>query len=99
MTKMQRFSVGGIVVGGLLTLGPVFGLLWTVLAVNRAFSLLGTTGIDNPKGFSDTVGGVLFGSATGLFLLPVGVIILALSVAVYNRNAPAPRPLPTGLRR
>jgi hypothetical protein len=89
---VRQVGLAGVIVGGLLTLSPLAGLAWTVVGMNHAFSQLGISGIGDPKGLSNAIGMVLGGTATGLLLLPAGLIILTISIIVYVRNSPASRP-------
>lgn len=87
--------MSGIVIGSLLTLAPVFGVVGTMVGMIGAFSDLAGAGVSDPKALSAHIGQSLFWTATGLFLLPVGLVLLTVSVIFYTRGRPlAPPPLP-----
>ncbi len=68
--------ISGIVVGGILSLGPLWGFLLTVFGMMHAFKTLGGAGISDPKQLSDSIGQSLAGAAIGLFATPVGLVLL-----------------------
>ena len=95
LTLKRRLTIAGIVLGVLLTLSPAFGLIGTVVGMTRSFSTLGSSGIGDPKALGDSIGVTLMSTAAGLFLFPVGVLILTLSLVFYYRlRASTPPPLP-----
>ena len=89
MKITPRFLVAGIVIGALLTLAPLFGLLGTVFGMIHTFNSLGSSGIAQPAALSQSIGISLISTAAGLFLCPIGIVILALSIYHYSRNRPA----------
>jgi hypothetical protein len=79
--KSRRKFVLGIVLGILLTLAPVFGLLPILISMTRAFLALGTS---HPvSGLPDNA---LVSTAAGLFLCPIGIVILTFSLLFYFRS-------------
>jgi hypothetical protein len=79
--KSRRKFVLGIVLGILLTLAPLFGLLPIFISMTRAFLALGTS---HPvSGFPDNA---LVSTAAGLFLCPIGIVVLTLSLLFYFRS-------------
>jgi biopolymer transport protein ExbB/TolQ len=90
-----RLAVTGIVIGSLLTLAPVFGVIGTVVGMIGAFDVLARSGISDEHALAERVRQALNATATGLFLFPVGIIVLSLSIVFYVRRKPAtPPPLP-----
>jgi len=83
-----------MIIGGLLTLSPAFGLLATAVAMSFAFAKLGTQGISDPQGLAHNVGTVLVSSATGLLLFPLGIIVLTVSIVFYLKSERASNPPP-----
>ena len=95
MKAKRRLLIAGIVMGALLTLAPVFGLLGTVFGMMRAFDTLGSTGLGDPQALSASIGDTLIATAAGLFLCPVGIVVLTLSLVFFFRlRRPVPPPLP-----
>jgi hypothetical protein len=79
--KSSRKFVLGIVLGILLTLAPVFGVLPILISMTRAFLALGTS---HPvSGLPDNA---LVSTAAGLFLCPIGIVILTFSLLFYFRS-------------
>ena len=96
MKTKRRLTIAGIVVGSLLTLSPVFGFLNTVFGMMRAFHTLAGSGFAEPKALAERINVTLLSTATGLFLLPFGIVILAISLIFYFQlRASTPPPLPT----
>ena len=88
--------ISGIVVGGLLTLGPLVGMLGTVLGMQRAFQELGSSGIKNPGNLSSAIGEVLVSTFAGLVALPIGLLMASICIVLLVRDCrKTPPPLPT----
>jgi biopolymer transport protein ExbB/TolQ len=85
--------LGGIALGSLLTLSPLFGWLGTIFILRHALDSLGNTGINDLKAASTNISMALFSTATGLVLYPVGLIILSLSLVFFFRQRAATPPL------
>ena len=85
MNAKRRLLIAGIVIGSLLTLAPLFGILGTVFGMMRAFNTLGSSGVGDPAVLSADITTVLFSTAAGVFLFPVGVLILPLSLVFFLR--------------
>ena len=95
MKAKRRLLIAGIVMGALLTLAPVFGLLGTVFGMMRAFDTLGNQGVADPQALSASIGDTLISTVAVLFLRPVGIVLLTLSLVCFFRlRRPIPPPLP-----
>jgi len=95
MKTKRRILIAGIGVGSLLTLSPVFGLLGTVFGMTRAFRTLGSSGIADPQTLSASIGTTLISTAVGLFLCPLGIVLLSVCIIFLIRlRASTPPPLP-----
>lgn len=96
MNKSKMLPIAGIVIGGILSLSPMFGLLGTVIGMNHAFAVLGASGVSDPRKLSDSIGHVLMFTASGLFIFPLGILILVVSIIfLVKAPRPEPPPLPT----
>ena len=93
--------MGGIVLGSLLALGPLWGLLGTAYGMMSSFSRLGGSGISDPHALAQGVGLSLWSTATGIMVCPFGAAILAVSIVYYAKacRQSTPPPLPPGLPR
>ena len=60
-TRNSYLSVIGVV-------SPMIGLLGTVIGMMKAFSVLGSSGIADPRGLASSIGEVLMATASGLFI-------------------------------
>jgi biopolymer transport protein ExbB/TolQ len=74
--KTPQILVVGTVLGAILTLGPVAGLLGTVIAMMRAFNVLGSSGIADPRALAESISHALFWTASGLALVVIGLPLL-----------------------
>ncbi len=95
----RRLAITGIVIGSLLTLSPLVGVIGAAVGMVGAFDVLGRSGIADPRALSTQISQVLSATATGLFLFPVGLVVLTVSIVFYTRRrppAPPPLPLPDG---
>jgi hypothetical protein len=67
-----------------------------MIGMLRAFAVLGDSGVADPRALADSIGTTLLSTATGLFLFPIGVVLLSISlVFFFRRPAPVPPPLRT----
>ena len=101
MKNARTLSIVGMVVGALLTLGPILGLLGTVYGMNQSFHALGANGIGDPRALSRGVALTLLATVAGLVASPVGIILLIFSAFRYSkaRRAGAPPVSPPGPQR
>ena len=60
-TRNSYLSVIGVI-------SPMLGLLGTVIGMMNAFSVLGASGIGDPRGLATSIGEVLTATASGLFI-------------------------------
>ena len=60
-TRNSYLSVIGVI-------SPMIGLLGTVIGMMKAFSVLGASGIGDPRGLATSIGEVLMATASGLFI-------------------------------
>ena len=60
-TRNSYLSVIGVV-------SPMIGLLGTVIGMMRAFAVLGSSGIGDPRALASSIGEVLLATASGLFI-------------------------------
>jgi hypothetical protein len=84
----RKFAIAGIVIGALLTLGPLWGFLGTMFAMNSAFSGLAGKGISDPHALSSTIGGVLFFQMFGIIACPIGITLCIICVFQISRTPP-----------
>jgi biopolymer transport protein ExbB/TolQ len=89
MKKRRAFLIGAVL-GGILAFSPLFGLLGTAFAMGRAFSLLGHSGVSDPKALSANISGAFLSTAIGVVLCPVGVVVFAVFLIFYLRTPSAP---------
>jgi biopolymer transport protein ExbB/TolQ len=90
-----KLPVIGIVIGSILMLSPAIGLIISMLSMNRAFANLGQSGIAEPQALAQNVGNALLSTAAGLFLCPLGIVILVASIVWLMQSRPTqPPPMP-----
>ncbi len=85
----------GIVVGGLLMLGPVVGMLGTFFGMMRAFQDLGSSGVHDPERLSADIGTVLYSTFAGFVAFPIGLLaagICTIFLVLDYRKTPPPLP-------
>ncbi len=73
-------------IGLWLQLGPVFGLVGTVVGMLRAFSTMGVDGSD-PKELAAGISTALITTAVGAVVALVGIFLIAISVFAYQYRA------------
>ena len=67
-------------IGAFLQLGPVVGLIGTVIGMRRAFDTLGAAGIADPEKLSANIGEVLIATVIGLALGVIGIVLLCIAL-------------------
>ena len=88
MNRNGKWIVG-VVVGGILTCAPLFGLFGTAFGMARAFHALGRSGIADPRGVAAGVHASFIATAAGLLLCPIGVLLLVVSLVFLCRTRPS----------
>jgi len=68
------------IVGICLALGPIWGLLGTVIGMIQSFGALAESGSSNPNEVAEGINVALYTTAAGLLMLPVGVILIVVSL-------------------
>ena len=89
MKTRRRLWIAGIVVGVMLSLSPLFGLAGSILTTVHSIKMLDKAGISDPTTLSHHIGNSLIYSAAGLFICPLGIAVLLLSI-VYFRKTQSP---------
>ena len=71
--------------GILLALGPLWGLLGTVIGMVMAFGHMGATGMGKPEVLANDIGIALYTTAAGLIACPIGIACIVVSVIFLSR--------------
>ena len=94
MKDLRWLWITGIVVGAMLTAGPLWGAAATALSMTAAFDTLNQSGVADPRALATHVGHSLTAMAAGVVACPVGLGILSLSIIFLVRHRSAQPPLP-----
>ena len=78
--RTQRGPISLIVVGSLLALGPLWGLLGTVIGMIRAFDTIAKADAGTPERLASTISTSLWSTLAGLLVSPIGVALLAVGI-------------------
>ena len=70
--------------GAWLQLGPVFGMIGTVIGMKRAFSTLETSQSGDPAVLSGAIGEVLVSTAIGIGFATIGFVCLLVAMTLYR---------------
>ena len=76
MFQMPRLDRNLWILDTAVTLGPLLGLLGTIVGMVESFNVLGTSGTANPNGVTGGIGHALTATACGLTIAIVCVIFL-----------------------
>ena len=76
MFQMPRLDRNLWVLDTAVTLGPLLGLLGTIIGMVESFNVLGTSGASNPNGVTGGIGHALTATACGLTIAIICVIFL-----------------------
>ena len=74
--KSNTGPISLIVVGSLLTLGPLVGLLGTIVGIARAFGRLEGPGAANPENLAADMSLWLWATAAGFVMEFIGLVLL-----------------------
>ena len=84
--------ISGIVLGGLLALGPAWGMLGTVFGMLQTFNRISDSSASQPKELAEGIDTALSTTAVGLIACPIGVVMVVLCAIALCR-------LPKGIER
>ncbi|MBC8751671.1 biopolymer transport protein ExbB [Paraburkholderia sp. WC7.3g] len=76
MFQMRRLDRNLWVLDTAITLGPLLGLLGTIIGMIGSFNILGTSGTSDPMSVSGGIAHALIATACGLTIALVGVVAL-----------------------
>ncbi|AXF11190.1 MotA/TolQ/ExbB proton channel family protein [Paraburkholderia graminis] len=76
MFQMPRLDRNLWILDTAVTLGPLLGLLGTIVGMVESFNVLGTSGTANPNGVTGGIGHALTATACGLTIAIICVIFL-----------------------
>jgi biopolymer transport protein ExbB len=82
MFQMPRLDRNLWVLDTAVTLGPLLGLLGTIIGMVESFNVLGTSGTSNPNGVTGGIGHALTATACGLTI----AIICVVFVNYFNKR-------------
>jgi len=78
--KSKKKPIILIVFGSFFTLGPVWGLLGTIVGMVQSFQAIDQNGTTNPEALSSNIGFALQKTVIGIMMLPIGLILLTLGI-------------------
>lgn len=74
--RSKKGPISLIVIGSLLTLGPLWGVMGTVIGMIRAFGTLNKTGPATPEHLASDISLSLWSTAAGILVSPIGLALL-----------------------
>jgi biopolymer transport protein ExbB/TolQ len=94
--KSKKKPIVLIVVGALLMLGPLWGMIGTVLSMLRTFTTLQQSGAADPEQLAAGIGASLWATVAGIIAAPFGIALLIAGIVWLvkmkqetNRSEPA----------
>jgi len=92
----RKLLITGMIVGGLLFLGPVFGYLGTIFNMMGAFKDFSDSGINDPRALSAHIGNTLLATALGVIACPIGLLLLVPCIVLFVKDKKQlPPPIPS----
>ncbi len=85
MMKSKKPYVVMLVIGILLALGPVWGLVGTVLAITRAFSNLAELGSASNDVLVEDISLALYTTAAGYIMFPIGIVLIVIAAIKLSK--------------
>jgi len=92
MKLLRWLCIAGLVLGGVLVTGPLWGSALTAYSMQSAFSHLHQSGVSDPKALAVDIGHSLFASGMGFVACPLGAGLIAVSLIILLRRRPPPLP-------
>lgn len=74
--RSKKGPVSLIVIGSLLALGPLWGMMGTVIAMVRAFGTLSKTGPATADHLAMDISASFWSTAAGIIVSPIGLAVL-----------------------
>ena len=78
--KSRIGPISLIVIGSLLTLGPLCGVIGTVVGMMRAFGTLGGPKPPTPEHLASDISISLWSTAAGMILSPIGLVLIVVGI-------------------
>lgn len=75
MKTKRTLLIVGIIAGAVMMLSPFIGLMGTVLGMQKAFRVLGSSGVADPEVLSGAMGEVLISTFAGIIVAIPGIIL------------------------
>ncbi len=77
MKKVQRNYVIMLVIGVLLALGPLWGVIGSVIGMTRAFTTMGQSSSTEVGILANDISFALYCTMAGYLMCPIGLILIA----------------------
>ena len=84
-----------LVVGIILALGPIWGLVGTVVGMILAFGHIQQGSSGEPEILANEIGLALYTTAAGLIACPIGIIMVVVSAIMLGRTKNEPEEVPS----
>ena len=82
--KVMKKWIAMLIVGVLLVLGPVWGLVGTVLGMTQAFGRL-AQGAPQPEDLASDISLSLYSTAAGYIVWPIGVVLVVVAAIKISK--------------
>jgi biopolymer transport protein ExbB/TolQ len=83
----RRLALFGIWVGSIVLLGPVWGMIATVLGMTSTFQEITVYGSGDSRELSHGISASLVSTEIGILVAPIGLCILIVSIIVLRKYA------------
>jgi MotA/TolQ/ExbB proton channel family len=86
----RKFAIAGIVLGAILALGPLWGMVGAAFGMDHTFTVLGESGVSDPRALSSSISAILFVETLALVACPVGIALCIFSIVQLRANPSHP---------
>jgi hypothetical protein len=76
------------IIGAIFSLGPVLGMVGSVVAMVLAFQTMGAKGAASPEALAANIGLHIFSQAAGILLGAIGIIFILIALLRVKYRAP-----------
>ena len=97
--KSRKGPITLIVSGSLLALGPLWGLLGTMIGMFRTFGTVATSGPGTSEQLANDVSTSFWATVAGLIISPIGIVLLVVGIVWLVRIRKAEKGIEPGVGR
>ena len=84
--KRKTRLIAWLISGGVLALGPIWGMIGTIVGMISAFQKIGQETVGNPEALASDISLAMYTTAAGWIACPIGIAIIIVSAIKLGRS-------------